>query len=108
MNTPRYSELISPSDFRYSVPDLLPFLSEDAFVKYKARVEAALGKQLADAGICSKSVAEEIERAAEEITVEEVYAEERRIKHDIRALVNVIRSKVSDQAKPFVHLTATS
>ncbi|MDA4130013.1 MAG: lyase family protein [Thaumarchaeota archaeon] len=108
MNTPRYSELISPSDFRYSVPDLLPFLSEDAFVKYKARVEAALGKQLADAGICPKSVAEEIERAAEEITAEEVYAEERRIKHDIRALVNVIRSKVSDQAKPFVHLTATS
>lgn len=30
------------------------------------------------------------------------------IKHDIRALANVIRSKVSDKAKPFVHLAATS
>jgi adenylosuccinate lyase len=42
------------------------------------------------------------------IDPEAVYAEEDRIKHDIRALVNVIRSRVSDKAKPFVHFSATS
>jgi adenylosuccinate lyase len=77
-------------------------------VKYKARVEAALARQLAKSGICSDAAAREIEKAAEKITAEEVYAEEKRIKHDIRALVNVIRTKVSDEAKSFVHLTATS
>ena len=42
------------------------------------------------------------------MTAEEVYVEERKIKHDIRALANVIRNRVSDESKPFVHLTATS
>ncbi|MDA4111451.1 MAG: lyase family protein [Thaumarchaeota archaeon] len=107
-SSPRYSELFSPTDYRYSVPDLLPFLSEDAYVKYKGKVEAALARQLAKRGICSKKVSNEIEKAVEGISAEEVYAEERRIKHDVRALVNVIRSKISDEAKPFVHLTATS
>ncbi|MFI5419557.1 MAG: lyase family protein [Nitrososphaerales archaeon] len=108
MAGPSYSELVSPTDFRYSVPELFPFLSEDAYVKYKGRVEAALARQLAASGICSEAIAREIESAASQITAEEVYAEERRIKHDIRALVNIIRDRVSNEAKPFVHLTATS
>lgn len=103
-----YSELVSPSDFRYKVSELLPFLSEEAYVKYKAKVEAALALQLSKRGLCPPEAAEEIERACRRVTAEEVYAEEARIRHDIRALANVIRSKVSDEAKPFVHLTATS
>lgn len=103
-----YSELFSPTDFRYAVDDLKSILSEEAYVKYKARVEAALSKQLAKTGICSEKVAFEIARACEEVEAKEVYAEEARIKHDIRALVNVIRERVSDNSKPYVHLTATS
>jgi adenylosuccinate lyase len=106
--SPQFSELFSPTDFRYSVSDLLPFLSEEAFVEYKARVEGALAKQLSRSGICSGRVADEIEQAARQITAEEVYAEEGKIKHDIRALANVIRDRVSDESKPFVHLAATS
>lgn len=105
---PRYSELFSPTDFRYGVAELMPILSEEAYVKYKARVEAALVVQLADAGVCSRRIAKEIKTACEKVSAEEVYAEEFRIKHDVRALANVIRNRVSDQAKPFVHLTATS
>lgn len=105
---PDYSELFSPTDFRYLVKDLLPYLSEEAYVKYKAKVEAALAKELSKNGLCSPQVAEEIARASETVTASEVYAEEARIKHDVRALANVIRDKVSDGAKPFVHLTATS
>ncbi|MGI0091917.1 MAG: lyase family protein, partial [Nitrososphaerales archaeon] len=73
-----------------------------------ARVEAALARQLARSGICSKSIAEEIANACNKVTAKEVYAEETRIQHDIRALANVIRKKVSNKAKPYVHLTATS
>jgi adenylosuccinate lyase len=42
------------------------------------------------------------------VTTEEVYDEEDKIRHDIRALVNCIRAKISDVAKPIVHMTATS
>jgi adenylosuccinate lyase len=100
--------LFSPTDFRYDVPELRPFLSEEAYVKYKAKVEAALAQQLAKEGVCTKREADEIERASELASASEVYAEEDRIKHDIRALANVIASKVSEKARPFVHLAATS
>ncbi len=105
---PAYSQLFSPTDFRYSVEQLKPILSEESYVKYKARVEAALAKELSKVGICSVSIAREIARSCDLVTADEVYAEEARIKHDIRALANVIRSGVSERAKPFVHLAATS
>lgn len=100
--------LFSPTDYRYSVKDLEPYLTEEAFIKYQARVEAALAKTLAKHGFCSQKIAEEIAKAASQVTAKEAYQEESRIKHDIRALANVIRNKVSEEAKPFVHLTATS
>jgi len=98
----------SPTDSRYLVKELNRYLSVEAFVRYKASVEKALVETLAKRGICPKDVAREIAAAADSVTAQEVAEEERRVIHDIRALVNVIRSKVSDQAKPYVHLTATS
>lgn len=88
--------------------ELKPILSEEAYVKYKAKVEAALAIQLSKFGICTPSVSKEIASSCERVTASEVYEEEFRIKHDIRALANVIRRRVSDKAKPFVHLSATS
>ncbi|MDC7126701.1 MAG: lyase family protein, partial [Spirochaetales bacterium] len=45
---------------------------------------------------------------SEEISPEEVYAEEEKTQHNIRALVNVMKKKVPDELKPFIHLGATS
>jgi adenylosuccinate lyase len=104
-------DMVSPLDYRYNkvvLEKLQPFVSEEAFIKYQARVEAALVKVMAKWGICSEDVAKEIEKACESITAEEVYREEENTKHNVRALVNCIKRKVSDAAKPFVHLTATS
>ncbi|MBI2664512.1 adenylosuccinate lyase [Candidatus Woesearchaeota archaeon] len=101
-------DAISPLDYRYYSDELKPYLSEEAAIRYQIKVEAALAKTLADNGICSQKAADEIEQAARSITAAEVYEEEQRIKHNIRALVNCIQRKVSDEAKPFVHLTATS
>lgn len=98
----------SPTDFRYSVPELNPYLSAEAFVRYKAIVEKALAEALARRGVCPENVAKEIGLASSSVTAQQVAEEEKRVRHDIRALVNVIRRKVSDQAKPYVHLTATS
>ena len=98
----------SPTDYRYSVKDLDRFLSAEAYVKYKAIVERALAETLAKCGICPPNAAKEIAKATESITAREVEEEEERVKHDIRALVNVIQRKVSTEARPYVHLTATS
>jgi adenylosuccinate lyase len=105
---------ISPIDYRYYGGDkevfdkLQPYLSETAAIKYQLMVEIALVKTLAEKKICSRQIAAEIEDAAKKVTAAELYEEESRIKHNIRALVNCIRKKVSDEAKPFVHFTATS
>jgi len=100
--------LFSPTNYRYSVKALEPYLSEEALISYEARVEGTLAKTLAKKGVCSPKIAEEIVKAASQVTAKEVYEEESRIRHDVRALVNMIKKRVSDEAKPFVHITATS
>jgi adenylosuccinate lyase len=87
---------------------LEPYLSAEASVKYQAIVEGALAQTLARHGICPTSIADEITNAAKTVTASEIEDEEKRVKHDVRALVNVIQRKVSDAAKPYVHLGATS
>ena len=104
----------SPFDARYYFADpefftrLHPYVSEAAQVRYLARVEAALAETLAEQGVCSAGVAAEIAKACAAVTPEEIYAEERRIQHNIRALVNCIGKRVSPDARRFVHLFATS
>jgi adenylosuccinate lyase len=107
-------DTINPLDFRYygrnekAFQKLQPYLSENAMIKYMARVESALTNTLAKKGICSKKIADDIEKVCKKVTAEEVYAEEDKLKHNVRALVNCIRNKVNDEAKPFIHFTATS
>ena len=107
-------DAISPLDFRYYgrsgkiFEKLQPYLSEAAFIRYALKVEAALTKALAKNKLCPNKIAEEVEKACKQVTAEEVYAEEDRIKHNMRALANSIRNKVSEEAKPFVHFTSTS
>lgn len=104
----------SPLDSRYYLADreffkkLSPYVSEAAQIRYLARVEAALAATLAEIGVCSSQAAAEIRSACNEVTAEEVYEEERRIEHNIRALVNCIRKRVSPSSRPYVHLFATS
>jgi adenylosuccinate lyase len=105
---------ISPLDHRYyaSAPDLFArlsdYLSENAYIQYQARVEEALTTVLARRGLCPTSVATEVSQAIRALTPEEVYAEEAITHHSVRALVNCINRRISPEAKPFVHFSATS
>ena len=107
-------EAVSPLDFRYYggneavMKKLMPYVSEAGYVKYQAKVEVALVRTLAKNGICSHEIADEVERAVEEVTATEVYEEQSRIRHNIRSLVNVIKRKISPEAQPYIHLFATS
>jgi len=99
---------IDPLDGRYYDPEIAKYLSESSRLAYQIYVEVALGHSLAEHGICSEAVANEIEQAAAKVTIEAVSAEEKISKHDIKAVVNVLKANVSDEAKPFVHFGATS
>lgn len=108
MKTRDQFDSISPIDYRYWDGEVAKYLSENGFTHYKLLVELALVKVLSRRGVCSEAVVKEIETACSQVTTTEVYEEENLIQHDIRALVNCIRSKVSESAKPYVHMTATS
>lgn len=99
---------ISPVDYRYWDEDVAHYCSENAFTHYKLLVEATLVKVLCRRLKLDKSILQEVEDAYLQVKTSEVYAEEKRTKHDIRALVNCIRAKVSDEVKPLIHMTATS
>ncbi|MGF1580633.1 MAG: lyase family protein [Gemmataceae bacterium] len=104
----------SPFDSRYYFADeeffqrLNPYVSELAHLKYMAQVEAAIAITLQEFQVCPAEATAEISRAAESIDPEEVYQEEQRIQHNVRALVNCICRKISPSARPYVHLFATS
>lgn len=108
------AEALSPIDGRYRLSDpelfeqVSAFLSEEAFVRYLLRVEVALTRALSRRGLCDQSVADEIADAAQRVTPQAVWKEEQVTQHNIRALVNVLQREVSERARPFVHLTATS
>lgn len=84
------------------------FLSERAFIRNCGLVEAALATELNILGVIPDEARFEIVRAALYIDIEEVAHEELKTKHQIRALVNVIRRNVSPANRRFVHLGATS
>ncbi len=99
---------IDPLDGRYYDPQAAQYLSEASRIAYQAYVEAALAHTLAEFGICSSEIAQEIEASAAQVTPEAVAEEEKTTKHDVKALVNCIKAPLSEQAKPYVHFGATS
>lgn len=105
-------DFFSPLDYRYVDAELAKkaekYFSENARIRHMARVEAALVKALARQGVCSRKIVKQVEKATARVTAAEVYEEEKRIKHDVRGLVNILRSKVGEEAKPFIHFCATS
>lgn len=107
-------DAISPLDHRYwaSEPDLFErlagYLSENAYIRYQLRVEVALVQALARRGVCPMGVAAEVAEAAERVRPADVYEHEKKTQHNVRALVNALRERVGEEARPFIHFTATS
>ena len=107
-------DTISPLDYRYYgtnpalIKELKPYLSEEALIQYLCKVEVALVETLAEEGICTQKNVDEIKSALQFINAEDVYREEQRIHHLMRAVVNCFGRHVSSETTQFIHLTATS
>src|SRR5665213_2361027 len=105
--SPNYSS-IDPLDGRYYDPEIARYLSESSRIAYQAYVEAALARALAEFGVCTPEIAAQIEDATAKVTAEAVAEQEKTTKHDVKALVNVIKAGLPEEAKPYVHFGATS
>jgi len=107
-------DCVSPLDFRYYGPDLklrerlAPYVSERGRLQSELRVEATLVAVLEERGLCPPGTAAEVAAATDKVTVEDWAAEDARIHHETRALVNCLQRQVSAAARPFIHFTLTS
>jgi adenylosuccinate lyase len=106
---------LSPLDHRYSISEqavfdsLIPWLSEEALIAACVKAEIALIiAHLTVRGTISPAIRGDLEKAAASIDPVEVYTEEEKTRHNIRALVNVLKHYVSPELAPLVHLGATS
>lgn len=123
METRSIFKNISPIDHRYSLPtggiydELSGFLSEEAGIIYCAKAEIALIKahlkvaeknQNTNLPKLTKDLENRLDAVALNIDPSEVYEEEQKTQHNIRALVNVLKKKVPETTAPLVHLGATS
>lgn len=109
------SDNISPLDHRYFLAnrelftELSSYLSDSATVRYCVRVEAALLRvHCRRAGIDTTENLAMIDGLENAVTPDEVAAEEEKTRHNVRALVRVIKRHVSQELSPYVHLGATS
>jgi len=99
---------IDPLDGRYFDAQIARYLSERTRITFQAHIEAALAHALAEVGVCSQDVADEIDAARFKIRVEDIAEEEKTTKHDVKAIVNCIKRELPESAQPFVHFGATS
>ena len=108
---------LSPIDHRYYLVNkplfdkLSLYISEDANIRYCIKVETALLKtHIKSEGSKDNFDTEfkELDNLSSGIDIEEIYREEEKTNHNIRALVNVLTRYVPSKWKHFVHLGATS
>ena len=106
---------LSPLDHRYylsnksAFDELALYLSEDAVINYTAKVEEALILSHIDelyGGDPERKKA--VSGISKKISPADVYVEEEKTQHNIRALVNVIKRYVPESLQHLVHLGATS
>ncbi|MFP3042810.1 adenylosuccinate lyase [Treponema primitia] len=115
METRNIFQNISPIDHRYSISEkalfdsLSAWISEEASIASCVKAEIALViAHLSVRGSLTPALKSALEEAGAKIDPAEVYAEEEKTKHNIRALVNVLKTKVPPETAPLVHLGATS
>ena len=109
---------LSPLDHRYFLSNreeheaLARSLSEEGAVRYQTAVEIALLKHLIPFAFTDKKeiarLQSEVEAAGRAVVPEDVYKEEEKTRHNIRALVNVLKRQVPAEVSRLVHVGATS
>lgn len=84
-------------------------LSESAlYLRFALPIEVALLEVLAEDGWFDPSLLPAAREAASRVKLEDFQAEESRVRHDLKALVNVYSAQCPPELRSFIHLGATS
>ena len=94
-------------EWRYGSEEMREILRVDNIIRKMIQVEVALARGLEEAGIAPRGLAGELEKALDAISSREVYEYEKKLGHEVGALVWLL-SKMSGRYGGFVHYGATS
>ena len=81
---------------------------ETLYLEHCVAVELALLEVLAARGFVDPDEVQKARTACKGMTMAEILAEEERVRHDLKAVVNVMSNHVPESVRPFIHLGATS
>ncbi|NPA84847.1 MAG: adenylosuccinate lyase [Crenarchaeota archaeon] len=98
---------VCPFEWRYGTEEMRKIVSHEERLKKIALVEYALLRALKELGIIPEVDPEEVLKAAEDVSVEEVEALEKELGHDIMAYLEALRRRMGEAGK-YLHLGATS
>jgi len=95
---------------RYATREMSQIFSEEAKIQRWLKVEAALAEAQAELGIIPKEAAEEISKKANlnYVSMERIKEIEKRIDHDLLAVVNALAEVCDKGYGRYVHMGATS
>ena len=96
-----------PIDYRYGDKKLREIFSLDNIIKTYAKIESVVAETQAELGLIPKDAVEFIKKSAMEVRPEEVIEEEKRVNHDLVALVNVMAKKAGRWGE-YIHWGLTS
>ena len=99
---------IDPLDGRYYDAEIAKYLSEKTRVLTQAHIEAALAYGLAEFGICSQEVAEQIDAASRRIRVEDVAGEEKKTRHQGKSIGKTLKKEPHQSANHQASLLTTT
>lgn len=98
---------VHPIEYRYGTREMKRVWTEESKLLYMLKVEVALATAEADLNIIPEAAAKQIARAAEKVSVTRVQEIEKRISHDVMAVVQAISEQLRADAD-YVHYGATS
>jgi len=98
---------VHPIEYRYGCDELRKIFSVDNFYRTMARIELLVVKAQEKYGLVPRGVSSALENAVEKFRVEEVFEEEKVIRHDIMALINVLARYMGDLGE-YIHIGLTS
>ncbi len=98
---------LCPLEWRYGSEEMRKILRVENIVRTMIQVEVALAKGLVEAEIAPRELVKILEEEAKNITAKDVYELEKRLGHEVGALVWLLSERAREYGS-FVHYGATS
>ncbi|MGQ4893157.1 MAG: adenylosuccinate lyase [Candidatus Njordarchaeia archaeon] len=99
--------IVHPIDYRYGSNEMRKIFTPENIYRQYALIESTIAEVQAELGIIPKEAVEPIKKAVQEFSYDEVVEEEKKVKHDLVALINVL-SRHAQEFGEYIHFGLTS